>query len=267
MFSLAQHETEREHWYLSFDSPFSTTTNIATALSTSKLLLVPYSQHHVPQYHAWMQDPDLQTATASEPLSLEEEYAMQQSWRTDRDKLTFIICLPLPKRNDIDFVKAGEDDVDERTIGDINLFLFEEDDASPKANSIVSNSAVVGEIELMIAHKDLQRQGYGRAALLTFLQFVHSNWSQIAEEYAVKTEGQELSLPDLAYLRVKINQNNQRSIALFESVGFRMVDEDPNYFGEVELRWKGDSTSLAAFPGFEQPRELQYRPLIDHVTT
>ena len=26
------------------------------AISTSKLLLVPYSEHHVQRYHEWMQD-------------------------------------------------------------------------------------------------------------------------------------------------------------------------------------------------------------------
>ena len=72
------------------------------------MLLVPYSAHHVPKYHEWMKDPvgavssryryeshdqqEIQLATASEPLTLDQEYAMQQSWRADADKLTFIIC-------------------------------------------------------------------------------------------------------------------------------------------------------------------------------
>jgi RimJ/RimL family protein N-acetyltransferase len=205
-----------------------------------------------------MQDPDLQSATASEPLSLEEEYDMQHSWRMDRDKLTFIICLPA---SDIAAVIPGEHDADNRMVGDINLFLFDgndddddDDDDACKASERTSTSAVVGEIELMIARKDLQRQGYGRAALLTFMFYVLSNWLQIAKEYS----SINVKVPQLSYLRVKINQSNQRSISLFQSVGFEAVGDGPNYFEEVELRWQKDPTTLAALPSFEQPRVLQY---------
>merc|ERR1711939_1226447 len=69
--------------------------NKNTAISTSSILLVPYEASHVPTYHEWMKDEQIQAETASEPLTLEEEYAMQRSWRTDADKLTFIACLPL----------------------------------------------------------------------------------------------------------------------------------------------------------------------------
>jgi hypothetical protein len=50
-----------------------------------KVVLVPYSPHHVPKYHGWMQDPVLRFQTGSEPLSLEEEYEMQRKWLTDKD--------------------------------------------------------------------------------------------------------------------------------------------------------------------------------------
>jgi hypothetical protein len=45
----------------------------------------------VDTYHGWMADPALQAATASEPLTLEEEYAMQRTWLEDEDKCTFIV--------------------------------------------------------------------------------------------------------------------------------------------------------------------------------
>ncbi|KAI1632816.1 acetyltransferase domain-containing protein [Biscogniauxia mediterranea] len=90
------------------------------AISTPQILLVPYDAHHVVTYHEWMQDPvradhsdhsfsylvsyllthlsaspkAVQEATASEPLTLEEEFENQQSWRTSHDKLTFIVCKP-----------------------------------------------------------------------------------------------------------------------------------------------------------------------------
>jgi hypothetical protein len=44
---------------------------------------VPYHADHVPLYNAWMQTPELLELTASEPLSLEEEYENQVSWRED----------------------------------------------------------------------------------------------------------------------------------------------------------------------------------------
>lgn len=41
--------------------------------------------HSVHRYHEWMSNLELQELTASEPLTIAEEYAMQSSWRTDDD--------------------------------------------------------------------------------------------------------------------------------------------------------------------------------------
>ncbi|KAM4844010.1 alpha/beta-tubulin-N-acetyltransferase 9 isoform 3-T3 [Thomomys bottae] len=60
--------------------------NENTMLLGKRVVLVPYTSEHVPRYHEWMQSEDLQRLTASEPLTLEQEYGMQRSWREDTDK-------------------------------------------------------------------------------------------------------------------------------------------------------------------------------------
>ena len=71
---------------------------------------------------------------------------MQQSWRNDPDKLTFIVCLPLSKyeverapeilyiseHSTLKMLLPGEHDGPERMVGDVNLFLSrdEEDEES-----------------------------------------------------------------------------------------------------------------------------------------
>jgi len=75
--------------------------------------LVPYRRRHVATYHGWMQDEELLAATASEPLSREEEYDMQRSWRDDGGKCTFLLA-----------VGGDGGGADDRTIaGDVNLYL------------------------------------------------------------------------------------------------------------------------------------------------
>ncbi|KFQ05309.1 N-acetyltransferase 9, partial [Haliaeetus albicilla] len=59
--------------------------NQNTVLQGKRVTLVPYTSAHVPRYHKWMQSEELQRLTASEPLSLEQEYEMQRSWRDDAD--------------------------------------------------------------------------------------------------------------------------------------------------------------------------------------
>lgn len=215
-----------------------------------------------------MQDADLQAATASEPLSMTEEYDMQRSWRTDNDKLTFIVCQSREEPESAkQIVQGGQDDRPERMIGDINLFLFEpeddddeEDDSGVQAphapNSTTKSNALVGEIELMIARKDLHRQGYGRAALLSFTAYILDTWTQIAAEYSGNAEGQ--TPRSLQYLRVRINQSNARSTALFQSIGFVQTAAGANYFGEVELRWQPSRSELETRKGWEESQLLEY---------
>lgn len=41
------------------------------------------------RYHEWMKSVELRTLTASEPLTLEEEYEMQKTWREDEDSVFY----------------------------------------------------------------------------------------------------------------------------------------------------------------------------------
>ncbi|KAL2004088.1 hypothetical protein VTN02DRAFT_308 [Thermoascus thermophilus] len=215
--------------------------NANTAISTSAVLLVPYSTWHVPKYHEWMKDEEIRAATASEPLSLEEEYAMQQSWRHDADKLTFIVCHGLgPATQERCTVRESDDSAD-KMLGDINLFLRIDDGEAGDSAA----PQIVGELELMIAERHHQRKGFGRASLLTFLRYIADHEARILDEFmngnvtSAASSESVARVPQpwrLGCLSVKIGQENARSLALFEGLGFRKVSQEPNFFGEFELR-------------------------------
>ncbi len=68
--------------------------NADLVIAGARAVLVPYRPEHVATYHAWMRDPALLAATASEPLTLAEEVAAQASWAADELKCTFIVLDP-----------------------------------------------------------------------------------------------------------------------------------------------------------------------------
>lgn len=150
---------------------------------------------------------------------------MQSSWRHDSDKLTFITCLPLPSPA-TSSLTVGEHDSPSHMLGDVNLFLSNSEDGS----------SLVGEIELMVAVKSQQGNGYGRASLLALLRYVIEHEEDLLEEFERDKVGENHS--GLMELRVKIGDTNVRSMGLFKSVGFESVDEETNFFGERELRMR-----------------------------
>ena len=158
---------------------------------------------------------------------------MQQSWRQDADKLTFIVCQPSPTGTGGSPLR-DDDDSSARMIGDVNLFLRvddgEEGDADPQ---------IIGEVELMIAEKSNQRKGFGKATLLSFLRYIADHEGEILEEFvrgdqaAAKALGKAgVSGWRLSCLSVKIGQGNGRSLGLFEGAG---VSEG---VGRSELFWR-----------------------------
>ena len=215
------------------------------------MLLVPYDSRHVPTYHAWMEDEAVRTATASDRLTLEEEYENQASWRAATDKLTFVLCQPLAdKGTGGESVAAGIDDAPDRMIGDINFFLHpydEGEDGDGEGNQNQPDAGAhqsrlySGEVDVMIARPEHRGQGFGRAAVTAFLHYIlEEKWAAIldeagaAEPTASPAMPAQMQRPQLKQLMVKIQATNEASIGLFKSLGF-VQKGSVNYFGEVEL--------------------------------
>ena len=57
--------------------------NWTTQIVGNNIELVPYRSKFVSQYHQWMQDPYILEMTASETMTLDEEYENQLSWKND----------------------------------------------------------------------------------------------------------------------------------------------------------------------------------------
>ncbi|GAA5810478.1 hypothetical protein MFLAVUS_003899 [Mucor flavus] len=173
-----------------------------------KVALVPYKAEHVPKYHEWMKSPFLQEMTASDPLTLEEEYEMQTSWHQDEEKLTFII-VSLPNDSTQSLKDLTGPQVKESTVmvGDVNIFLNDPD-----------NDKTFGEIEVMVAEPVFRRTGRGKEAL------------KILMGYCILVLG-------LKTFQAKISLSNEPSISLFKSqFGFYQVSIS-QVFEEVVLEW------------------------------
>ncbi|KXN88389.1 N-acetyltransferase 9 [Leucoagaricus sp. SymC.cos] len=185
--------------------------NAETVLLGRRVVLVPYARKHVPKYHEWMSDAELRGLTASEPLTLEEEYDMQHAWQQDEDKLTFIVLAresqdQLPNAFDTPhMVHLSPEDSRIATlpmVGDVNLFLK---GARPK--------------------KNFRRKGLALEAILLLLTY---------------TTGQPSFLTTIVSperLVSRISDANEASIHLFEKLGFAVVKRVA-VFHEVEMRWK-----------------------------
>ncbi|GIL81992.1 hypothetical protein Vretimale_1554 [Volvox reticuliferus] len=176
--------------------------NSNTCVLGKSVILVPYRAEHVPRYHEWMRDPHLQQTTASEPLTMDEEYEMQRSWAEDEDKLTFIVLdRSLPDT-------SGTGSHGGAMAGDVNLFFTlggEEEEAAGGRQS--------AEIEVMIAELASRGKGLAKEALRLLMAYA-------TRELGVKR-----------YV-AKIHEVNQPSRSLFEGLGFTEFRRVP-VFGEV----------------------------------
>uniref|UniRef100_A0A7S1B5Y4 N-acetyltransferase domain-containing protein n=1 Tax=Corethron hystrix TaxID=216773 RepID=A0A7S1B5Y4_9STRA len=143
-------------------------------------------------------DPSLLEATASEPLSLEDEYSMQKSWRDDAFKCTFLIRA---RKNDGYDCNGRYGDL----VGDVNLFL----NATLPEEYLSGNKQdnATAEVSVMVAVPSARRRGVACEAVQIFL-----DWA--ANHLSIET------------FVVRIGKSNTASLALFEEkLGFRRVCE------------------------------------------
>ncbi|KAJ8038082.1 N-acetyltransferase 9 [Holothuria leucospilota] len=166
------------------------------SITGKRVILVPYKRHHVLRYHEWMKSAELQELTASEPLTLDQEYEMQISWHEDEEKLTFIIMDLAKWRNE----SFTEEDC---MCGDVNLFF----------NNTEDNSEA--EIEIMIAEPSCRGKGYGTEAIFLMMNYGVSHLN-------------------LEKITAKIGFKNVKSLTLFEELGFTEVSRS-EVFQEVTL--------------------------------
>ncbi|VDM47929.1 unnamed protein product [Toxocara canis] len=123
--------------------------NENTKVIGDQVVLVPYEACHVDKYHRWMEDAELREQTASERLTLEQEYEMQCSWREDNDKCTFIVLSRalLEQRND---------ELDSM-IGDVNIFVYDG----------------IGELEIMIAEREWRGRGIAKECIRLMIRYAY----------------------------------------------------------------------------------------------
>ncbi|PWN29284.1 acyl-CoA N-acyltransferase [Jaminaea rosea] len=196
--------------------------NEETVLVGSSVVLVPYRKEHVPQYHEWMQSPILQEQTASEPLTLEQEYEMQAKWHLDEDKLTFIVL----HKEDAESAESVERLLARcRMAGDVNVFLSEDAEEEEEDEGARTQKQLRGEMEVMIAEPSLRRHGLASQALQLLMHYV--------------TQEQPTSKRPLLSpfnLFVKVGLSNSPSRALFARLGFEEVKVS-EVWQEVEMRY------------------------------
>jgi RimJ/RimL family protein N-acetyltransferase len=184
-----------------------------------------------------MSSSELRDLTASDELTLDEEFANQQSWREDPSKLTFISADATTwnaKRDSgaATFAKdRSQEEVwgvvdDDSTVmrGDVNMFFHEDEE---------DEEGILGEINIMVAEPITRGKGFGKRMLFMFLWYVLTYRMSLMEEYHGAGDGKG---PSFSGFVAKVDKDNLVSIKMFESVGFWRVREEANYFGEVDLR-------------------------------
>ena len=155
-------------------------------------MLVPYGVEHVPLYHSWMQQQDMLDATASERLTLEQEYANQASWTQDPHShnnssthTNTTHALTPPTNRSLTRTLPCISPLASPTHPPTELTFIILDPALPASPSPASPGCMCGdcnlfrhsylpphtaELEVMIAHPPSQRKGIASEAIRLLMQ-------------------------------------------------------------------------------------------------
>eukprot|EP01132_Coremiostelium_polycephalum_P000802 gene802-997_t len=156
---------------------------------------------------------EIREQTASELLTIDEEYENQQSWYEDPKKCTFIILdKELVSSSSYDDLTVNDIDI-KSMVGDINIFFNDFEELG------------TGELEIMIAEPSSRRKGLGKEAIGIMMEYAIKN---LLLDGIVSGGGVERFI-------VKIGQENQPSITLFKNHFHFIQQGDVNVFGEVNL--------------------------------
>jgi len=149
-------------------------------IAGARCVLVPYREVHVGKYHGWMEDERLRELTGSERLSLEEEYAMCESWAADDDKLTFIVLdralltrpAAWPESGVFAHDGHGSDDEVAAMCGDTNLYLSPVETVDEDGRVVaVSGRHAQAECEIMVAEAGSRNKGIGQEAMRLCMEY------------------------------------------------------------------------------------------------
>ena len=229
--------------------------NESTKLLGNKVILVPYKIHHVQKYHNWMKSKELLEKTASLPLSLEEEYKMQESWWRDEDKCTFIILykdekilntasrritnlhnddaivtnttkneqMPnpngeYPKLNTGEELNAKRNvDKENASVGNMNSDHSTEIEIVDRHNEIES---MVGDVNLFFNNSE----NPGEAELEIMIAEPKYRRRGMGKEAVKMMMHYGCYKLNVNHFAVRIGENNTESVSLFEKLGFVETD-------------------------------------------
>ncbi|KFX88550.1 hypothetical protein V490_07564 [Pseudogymnoascus sp. VKM F-3557] len=202
--------------------------NKDTAIRMTSLLMVPYEAHHETRRRC------------CSSLSLSEEYSLQANLPNEKDRLTFIVCLPIPTENsaqDAD-VRAGQDDKPD-----------------------------------LIASKLHQDQGYERIILMALVSYVGSVEGDISEEimpgYDKDDDTEDFREIEMLF-GAKLKEENMDRRGEYETMGFKQIYEKIT-LAKQRSESSGDMSDLRkmkivtmwvtsthyTFYGYSQPRLLR----------